>query len=233
MPPTVRERRRRDAIGRIRRFLYGVLLLAATPGAVAADELAHVGKYRSIAVASAPERTLIATLQGLLVAHAELVVSPATPLYAHSGHPRMSLDTVSARVHEGVDAPRFRVAASDGRALRDGIGFDLGVADFGNFHLNLYARRNARTEGQRWAMGAGEDGDGSRRWSLGGTLELVRTLGGERFVAVVPELLLDLPPEGTRFLPFEASLKYANWRSLAEKQSLDERVPQLTFKWRI
>ena len=38
---------------------------------------------------------------------------------------------------------------------------------------------------------------------------------------------------GASYLPFQASLKLAHWRSLAEKESLEERVPQLAFKWKL
>jgi hypothetical protein len=43
--PAGRERRRRDLYGRLRRVAYGLLLAAASPGAIAADELAAVGRY--------------------------------------------------------------------------------------------------------------------------------------------------------------------------------------------
>ena len=40
-----RDRRRTDLYGRARRFLYGILLLFAAPGVMAADEMAAIGKY--------------------------------------------------------------------------------------------------------------------------------------------------------------------------------------------
>lgn len=233
MPQVGRERRRTDLYGRVRRFLYGLLLLAAAPGAMAADELAAYGQYRAAArpAASAPERAVVATLQGLVMIHAERAASPDAPIQDPHAYPRVALDTITARLPEAVDAPLFRVAVSEGLSIRDGVGFDLAVPDVGNFHLNLYARRNARTNGERWQLtGAGAP---DRAWSLGGSLELVRTIDGARHVAFVPELLLDLSDAPAHYLPFQASLKLAHWRSLAEKQSLDERVPQLTFKWRL
>lgn len=236
MPPIGRERRRTDAYGRARRFLYGVLLLAAAPGAIAADGSSDPGKYRSDSTASAasPSQQLVATLQGLVMVHAEEVVNPATPLFGHSSHPRLALDIVTARVYAGAESPRFRVAGSEGQVLRGGTGFDLGVANVGDFHLSLYSRRSAKTPGRRYAAGDEDHAPApDPRWSIGGTLELVRTLGGDRFVAVVPELLVDLTGAGTRYLPFQASLKQANWRSVAEKAALDERVLQLAFRWRL
>jgi hypothetical protein len=227
-----RERRRRDLYGRVRRFLYGILLLAASPGAVAADEMASLGKFRAQAkaTASASEQAVVATLQGLVMVHAERVASPETPIQGRSGYPRIALDTITARLPEPGEAPLFRIAVSEGRSIRDGVGFDLAVPDLGNFHLNLYTRRNAKTEGKRWSV---SDGEADRSWSVGGTLELVRTVDGGRQVAFVPELLVDLSDRAESYLPFQASLRLAHWRSLAEKESLDERVPQLMFKWKL
>ena len=233
--PTGRERRRRDLYGRVRRFLYGLLLLAAAPGAVAADEMASLGKFKaqSRAVVTASEQAVLATLQGLIMVNAEPAANPESSIHSQSGYPRIALDTITARLPEAGDAPLFRVAVTEGRSIRDGIGFDLAVPDLGHFHLNLYTRRNAKTEGRRWGVTGAESASGARAWSLGGTLELVRTIDGERHVAFVPELLFDLSEARQSYLPFQASLRMAHWRSLAEKQSLDERVPQLMFKWRL
>jgi len=235
MLPVGCERRRKDLYGRVRRFVYGLLLLAAAPGAMAADEMASLGKYRAqpLPASSAAEQVVLATLQGLVMIHADTALSPDMPIQGQAGYPRIALDTITARMPETAEAPLFRVAVSDGRSIRDGMGFDLAVPDIGNFHLNLYARRNARTEGRRWAVHSGGLQGPDRHWSLGGTLELVRTIDGGRHVAFVPELLFDLSDAQSSYLPFQASLKMANWRSFAEKQSLDERVPQLTFKWRL
>lgn len=234
MLPVGRERRRRDLYGRVRRFLYGVLLLAAAPGAVAADEMASLGKFRAQAAAAASlsEQALVATLQGLIMVNAEPATRPELPIHSQLGYPRIALDTITARLPDAGEAPLFRVAVTEGRSIRDGIGFDLAVPDVGNFHLNLYARRNARTEGRRWSVN-GTDAADDRIWSLGGTLELVRTIDGDRHVAFVPELLVDLSGRPESYLPFQASVRIAHWRSLAEKQSLDERAPQLLFKWRL
>lgn len=230
-----RERRRKGPVNRVRRFLYGLLLAAAAPGAMAADELAALGQYRAQprpATTVAPERAaVLATLQGLIMIHAETAAAEEAPLRAERGYPRIALDTVTARVQQVGEAPLFRVSVSDGPSIRDGVGFDLAVPELGNFHLNLYARRNARTEGRRWAVSAGEPEPPA--WSLGGTLELVRVVDGEKHVAFVPELLFDVSSRGDSYLPFQASLRMAHWRSLAEKHALDDRVPQLTFRWRL
>ena len=227
--PTGRERRRTDLYGRVRRFLYGLLLLAAAPGAMAADEMASLGRYRAQPVVAAAEKLVTATLQGLVLLHAS---DEQNPLQGN-GYPHLGLDTVTARIQDNAiaDAPLFRVAVSDGGEVRDGMGFDLALPDIGNFHLNLYARSNAKTAGKRWNMSGDEASP--RSWSVGGTLELVRSVDGSRHLAFVPELLLDIDNSGKRYLPFQAAVKVANWRSLAERRSLDEEVPQIAFKWRL
>ena len=230
--PVGRERRRTDLYGRARRLLYGLLLLAASPGALAADELASVGRFKASPVAVVSQQFMVATLQGLVLLNADDSAENSATRLGNT-YPRVGLDTVTARVSgvENGDAPLFRVAVAEDGSIRDGVGFDLALPDIGNFHLNLYARHNARTSGKRWSMSG--EGSAPRTWSIGGTLELVRTVDGDKQLAFVPELLVDLDNSRTRYLPFQASLKFANWRSLQDRASLDEQVPQLMFKWRL
>lgn len=193
-----RERRRKDPINRMRRFLYGLLLLAAAPGAAAADELAYFGKYRNAqTVASTPERRAVATVQGLVVLRAD----------ADAALLQLALDTVTAQIHdpEAEGAPHFLIAAERTGRVPEGAAFDLAVAEFGTFHLDLLPRYDA---------GA---------WSLGGTLELVRLRDAGGHLATVPEVRVPgLHRNETRYLPFEASLKRSDTAG----------VQQLTFKWR-
>jgi hypothetical protein len=184
VPPSGRERRRKDLIGRTRRFLYGLLLLAAAPGAIAADELAYVGKYRTQAVAQAAQHD-IATLQGLLV------------LRAGTGHaPEVSLDTATAQVPQqgSGEVPQFRISAA--RTVGpDGVAFDLPVGDLGEFQLTL---RTERSE----ALSA---------WSLDGKLEMLAAATRRRQVAVIPTLRIhDMHGREVRYLAFDASLRTGN-----------------------
>lgn len=131
-----RERRRTDLYGRTRRFLYGLLLLAAAPGAVAVEELAYVGKYRTAQpTVSAAERRSGATVQGLVV------------LRAGESQPQLALDTITAQVHEpgSEQAPRFQIPAVERKG-----GFELALADFGAFELSLRLRRG---EAGGWLLG--------------------------------------------------------------------------------
>jgi len=182
-PPMGRERRRKDLIGRTRRFLYGLLLLAAAPGAVAADELAYIGKYRGAqSVAAATQSRALAKLQGLVLIGGSL---------RDDAPPLLGLDTVTAEIPEqGADrVPHFQILATATGRVRDGAGFDLAVNDFGTFNLDLLLRP-----------------DGGA-WLLGGTLELTRA-AGLQCAAAVPEVRVQgLHRRETRYLPFEAALK--------------------------
>lgn len=181
MPPMGRDRRRKDPINRVRRFLYGVLLLAAAPGANAIDELASVGKFRDYAP-PAPERSALATVQGLLVLRARA-----------DGGPHVSLDSATAQVPEqgtGL-APQFRVSAQP-RTDGDGVTFELPVADLGEFRLRLRSERSILMS----------------TWSLGGTLEVRLAHGRGSGSAPVPTLRInDMYGRETRYLAFDASLK--------------------------
>lgn len=235
MPPRDRDRRRQGLGNRLRRLLYGALLLAASPGAIAVDPLGAVGQFRP-QTAVAPVRLLQASLQGLILLHAEESPGAAAPIQGND-YPRIGLDTVSARLQPPAphDATVLRLDISEESRLRDGVGFDLEVPDFGHFHLNLYSRRNAQTPGRRWGATLGDENSaGPRRtWSLGGTLELVRTIDGGRHLAFIPELHVDMGDNETRYLPFQASVKLANWRSLGDRTALLEVVPQIAFRWRL
>lgn len=182
MPPTGRERRRKGPINRLRRLMYGVLLLAAAPGVVAGDELAQFGRYHNLPVAQAPERVALATLQGLLVLRA-----------GATDRPEIALDAVTAQVPQAgaAQVPQFQLTPTPHAASGDGIDFDLPVAEFGSFRLSVLAQPST-------AFSA---------WSLTGTLELVRATG-ERLLATVPELrILELHGSEARYLAFEAAVK--------------------------
>jgi hypothetical protein len=145
-PPQGRERRRKGPINRVRRFLYGILLAAAAPGAAAVDELAAYGKYRD-APAAAPDAIprALATVQGLVALRAE----PAA-----AGNPlRLELDTVTARIHgDGSEPePQFLIAA-----VASGDGFELMLADLGTLRLDLLL----------------DHVEGGQALALGGTLAL-------------------------------------------------------------
>ena len=177
-PPSGRERRRKGPINRIRRVLYGALLLAAAPGAAAIDELAHYGKYHNVPVVAAEQAALV-RVQGLLM------------LRVNEQHdPDVVLDAVTAQLPLADAVPQFSIAPVRRDNGRFGADFDLPVDEFGEFRLNLLAERSP-------VLSA---------WSLGGTIELAR-ISGERYAARVPELRVqEMHAREIRFLAFETSL---------------------------
>jgi hypothetical protein len=182
-PPMGRERRRKGPVNRLRRFLYGMLLLAAAPVA-AADELAAYGKFRSLAAPPTPAHAELATLEGLLVLRA-----------GADGGPDITLESATARVprQDSDIAPQFSIQAQRAPAA-GGAAFDLAIADLGQFRLRLRSERSA-------ALSA---------WSLGGDLELARGTGQGQ-VADVPTLRInDMYGSETRYLAFEASVKHGD-----------------------
>jgi hypothetical protein len=188
-PPTGRERRRKGPINRLRRFLYGLLLLAAAPGAAAIDELAGYGRFRIPPAAAAdPAQRPLATVQGLVVLRAQPEHGENMPL--------LEIETVTARIHDTAaeTAPQFLIDA-----VRTDGGFDVALADVGTLRLDL-------------RVGSIED---SRAWSLDGTLTLARK---ERKVAEVPAVRIHaLHSRETRYLPFEVSVRESQlgfkWRA--------------------
>ena len=183
--------------------MYGLLLLAAAPGALAADELASIGKYRTPSTSHSQQQAALATLQGLLVLRA-----------GKDDAPEVSLDSATAQVpqqsawqQDAGRAPQFRIEPARS-AGPDGVAFGLPVAEFGEFQLNLKTERSA-------AFSA---------WSLGGTLEVLAAASRKRHVAAVPTLRInDMHGREIRYLAFDASLK----------QGAAGEDPQLAFSWRI
>jgi len=179
MPPTGRERRRKGPVNRLRRLLYGALLLAAAPGAAAIDELAHVGRYRNVPAASAEQAALV-RVQGLLMLR----------LNEHQD-PDVVLDAVTAQLPSSEAAPQFSIAPLRRDNGRFGADFGLPVDEFGEFRLNLLAERSP-------VLSA---------WALGGSIELERT-SGERYAARIPELRVqEMHAREIRFLAFETALE--------------------------
>jgi hypothetical protein len=182
-PPTGRERRRKGPVNAVRRFLYGMLLLAAAPGATAAaDQLASIGKFRAHTAPPAPARAALATLQGLLVLRAR-----------SDGGPDVALDAVTAQVPQqgSAAAPQFQVSA-DRKDRSDSVVFDLPLSELGAFRLHLHTERTA-------ALSA---------WSLAGTLEATLEPDHRHAVAAVPTLRInDMFGSETRYLAFEGSVR--------------------------
>lgn len=186
-----RERRRKGLVNRVRRGLYGLLLLAAAPGAAAIDELAGYGKYRTLPSTASAEWRSRAIVQGLIVLRAQPERGDDAPLLA--------LETVTAQIHGDPfeSAPHFVIAA-----VKAGNGFDVALADVGTLRLDFQ-------------IGGIDD---ERDWSLRGQLGLAGEPATGRRVAEVPAVRIHaLHSRETRYLPFEVSIRESQlafkWRA--------------------
>lgn len=181
-PLTGRERRRKDPINRMRRFLYGLMLLLAVPVGAVAGQFSTFGKLRNLIAPPAPARSEMVTVDGLLVLRA-----------GADGGPEVTLESASARVPQKVagNAPQFRIEPQ--RAVGpDGTAFDLTLGDLGRFRLVLRSEWTA-------ALSA---------WSLGGTLYAALGAGRAATTADVPTLRInDMYGSETRYLAFDASAR--------------------------
>lgn len=135
------------------------------------------------------------------------------------------------------DRPSTLALLAEVRGLRRGLGFDLGLPESGNLHLNLYSGRDGFGQGRRWSLA--DFGDSPRRkWSLGAALDLVRYshqvdqfLPDAQFV-LSPQLRLDL--DALTGLPGQCELLVQRtvWRGAESRAMDDARVFQLGVKWR-
>jgi hypothetical protein len=181
-PLTGRERRRKGALNRTRRFLYGLMLLMAVPVGAVAGEFSSFGKIRNLIAPPAPARSEVVTVDGLLVLRA-----------GADGGPEVTLESATARVPQKVAgaAPEFRIEPRRAEGA-DGTAFDLTLGDLGSFRLVLRSERTA-------ALSA---------WSLGGTLYAALGAGHAAATTDVPTLRInDMYGNETRYLAFDASVR--------------------------
>jgi hypothetical protein len=121
------------------------------------------------------------------------------------------------------------------QALKDGLSFDYQLSQNGALHLNLYDRDDAETRGMRVPLNrldASQTNSTGPRWSLGVSMEVARSVDGDRMIAPVPQLLLDLDGllgsgygHGTH-RHFEAAFQYGLWHTGSSGRALNVRVAQ-------
>ena len=206
-----RERRRKDAVGRLRRLAYGILLWTAVPAATAAEEtLGHHDVRPLDSGSSISSPALNFRLAAANLEHPGLLPAKAT------------LRTLfSFRLEDELSI------------LRKGVGFDLALPQLGTVYLNLYSREDSGIAGKRWKLHDETRTQRlSTRWLLGGTVDLVRDdPNGPRQVNVNPQLLLDVDDLFGMNSHCEARFQYANWEGSGEDAPVG-RVPQVRVKWR-
>lgn len=134
------------------------------------------------------------------------------------------------------DLARLLTLTVDHRILgawSDGAGVNFNMGTLGGLHFDLYSRRDPEGPGQRWDLTpAAPDAMASvpRFWSLGGSLDQVRTRNGGRQIVFVPQLVLDFAALPGNHRPFEAVLQYANWSPTPGKLMLDQNLVQVAVR---
>lgn len=239
--PVGRERRRKDLAGRMRRLFYGLMMFATAARAEqskppAAPDAGQTG------VQNAPTLRVHWTQDGSGLIEGWQVDTPARASSV-AGQPlalggNWAIGSVPApEVHRLLSIAVF----NDLLSLRDGIGLDLALPDRGNLHLNVHSRKNAvHGGGKRWALGDDEmqrRNPAEQAWSLGGNVDLikVRDLPNNRSaqrIDFAPQLMVDVGKFSSVAGQMSASLQYGYFRTSGNFAISDERVPQLTVKWK-
>jgi hypothetical protein len=101
----------------------------------------------------------------------------------------------------------------------------------GRFRLNFFSR--GRDALKRWSLSPHEEVPDAvqRHWSLGGSVDWMRTgSGSERQLVFVPKLVINaaalLKTHGT----FDVCIQYAHWTS-RQGEPDPGRVPQAVVRW--
>ena len=119
--------------------------------------------------------------------------------------------------------------SSTWEAVRNGVGFDLGMPNAGNLFLNLYARKNSFARGQRWSVSAVAPQEPV--WSAGATADLIRDESGRRLV-LIPQLSVDLSRAIGAPGQMHACLQRAYWGALDPLARGGDQLMELSFRWR-
>jgi hypothetical protein len=215
--PSGRERRRKGLVNVLRRACYGVMLWFTQQQAMAAD--------RATMEAQTPKQ--LTTLSRLSIS------LPAT-LSASSGWLLRQPEI------EWVPPLRMKVGNTwrEVRRLKDGLGLDLGVQDYGSLHLALHPKRDQIKPGTRLNLGSTDPTLPATQplWSLGGAVDLVKYSESQnpaersQRVHCAPQLLLDadrltgLPGDGVM------TVQHAYWQS--SRYIPDQPVWQVRLRWR-
>ena len=248
-PLVGREKRRTDLYGRLRRMLYGVLLMWANmPGNVLAGEhmvghvnmAPHIGGLHDTGQSGIESAMGITPQPGMVLIDSGAIHALTTPLFSDSvdwwGHrgERGRAIPVSLSQFKGQlpEIPWLTNALVE--AAGDGVGFDLSLPGLGTVFLDLYSDGDRPGDGLRWSASQSADAierDVKRSWSFGGSVDVIRTAAGDRELVINPQLHVDVGANFSRLAGMEATVVYAYWRPTTERLVADERVVQVEFSW--
>ncbi|MGH8504821.1 MAG: hypothetical protein ACRETM_02515 [Stenotrophobium sp.] len=222
----------------LRRQLYGLILLATSLTARAAD----TGESRLQDATPSDTPIIQNTDIKRLSAHAllaRLIEMRSANQWGVAGGMEISssstaLDNAYVRVGRILTVPHYR--GDDIDILRKGLGLDIALPEKGTLHINLYGGRDGISRGKHWLFNPADvvlPGFEGGQWSLGGTLEITRAdRQSRRQLMFVPQLLLNI----NRFTSvpghMQLAMMYGPWRGTVSGLSEDAGVtPQILLKW--
>lgn len=226
------ERRRKGIVNRLRRSLYGLLLACGAPLACGISARAVASDTQSVAPEAESQQNFAA-----LVFIKGLAEDQARPVAFGASFSRAAIGEISEQSLSATPLPLrnglLTLSFSDDelRRWRKGAGLDITVPDLGQFRLNFFSRGGEALK--RWDLSpvTEELESESRPWSLGASVDWVRTREGEgRELVFIPKLAVDVSDLLKTRTRLDVCIQYAHWRS-REPGEHQGRVPQAVLRW--
>ncbi len=120
------------------------------------------------------------------------------------------------------------------RRIKNGLGVDYRIASAGGLHLNVYSRNRPNGKGVRKTLNAfaGAEHAQVQRWTLGASLQQVRTEEGDRFISLVPQLVVNPDGAHAAMQRWRFSMEYGYWFGGGKRAAVAERVLQVQISAR-
>lgn len=223
-----RDRRRKGRVNRLRRLVYAVLLWLSAP------LVAHAVPAEGKSAGSGP------TLHKALLTIESFPESDGGTQYRVSFNvPDSRIAAPFARLAEGL---RTQTWSFNDRlpSLRGGVGLDLQLRDAGNLHLRLFPDEDHPERGRRWTITTRAQSRHAPVWSVGGSVDLVRTQhirygqwpDSEREVRLAPELMLDVDRLAGIPGTAQLTLQHGGWRDRTSRRYAEGDCWQVQVRWR-
>ena len=133
---------------------------------------------------------------------------------------------VPRREWNGGALPQLRRSRDALRRVKDGLGMDYRIGSSGGLHLNIYSRRKIKRPGVRWQLGQTRADVSIQRWTLGGSMQRVRTEDGKRFISFIPQLIVNPDGAHAKLRRWRLKLEYGYWFGGEKRAAAAERVLQ-------
>lgn len=223
-----RDRRRDGAGNLVRRGLYAVLLwLSPHAPSAASDQTGATAEAKSLS-ATLTIQALPAGQPGVASTYRIAFVPPDSRIAAPL---RKAADLLRTRTWEFNDSLL---------SLRGGVKLALDLPDGGNLHLDLFPDEDNPDRGRRWKLSTPAEDGRAGLWSVGGKVTVIdeqRVRGGfradtDRQFTVAPQLVLDMDELAGVPGSAQLMLQRCNWHDRTTDRFTDDRVWQLSVRWR-